>query len=157
MPAAWPSFPALPPRSPSARSRRCRTPRAPSASSSSGSRTPRWPRRRTRARRPSASRVDMTAADERAPFEHEKRIEIRWRDLDTFGHVNHVVFLTYLEEARDEWLGGALGDPDRAWDWVVAHVEIDYRRELVLADDMVVAVCRLDRIGNSSVTTQEQI
>jgi acyl-CoA thioester hydrolase len=99
----------------------------------------------------------MTAADERAPFEHEKRIEIRWRDLDTFGHVNHVVFLTYLEEARDEWLGGALGDPDRVWDWVVAHVEIDYRRELVLADDMVVAVCRLDRIGNSSVTTHEEI
>jgi acyl-CoA thioesterase FadM len=45
------------------------------------------------------------------------------------GHVNHVVFLTYLEESRDEWLGGRLGDPDRVWDWVVAHVEVDYRRQ----------------------------
>ena len=99
----------------------------------------------------------MTAADERAPFEHEKRIEIRWRDLDAFGHVNHVVFLTYLEESRDEWLGGRLGDPDRVWDWVVAHVEVDYRREVSLADDVVIASCRLARVGRSSVSTHEEV
>ena len=99
----------------------------------------------------------MTAADERAPFEHEKRIEIRWRDLDAFGHVNHVVFLTYLEESRDEWLGGRLGDPDRVWDWVVAHVDVDYRREVSLADDVVIASCRLARIGRSSVSTHEEV
>ena len=99
----------------------------------------------------------MTAADERAPFEHEKRIEIRWRDLDAFGHVNHVVFLTYLEESRDEWLGGRLGDPDRVWDWVVAHVEVDYRREVSLADDVVIASCGLARIGRSSVSTHEEV
>jgi acyl-CoA thioester hydrolase len=99
----------------------------------------------------------VTAPDGRPPLEHEKRIEIRWRDLDVFGHVNHVVFLTYLEECRDEWLGGSLGNPDRAWDWVLAHVEIDFRRELRLADDEIVATCRLDRIGTSSVTTHEEI
>ena len=91
------------------------------------------------------------------PVEHQKRIEIRWRDLDAFGHVNHVVFLTYLEESRDEWLGGSLGDPDRVWDWVLARVEIDYRRELALADDAVVATCRLARIGRSSVSTREEV
>jgi acyl-CoA thioester hydrolase len=99
----------------------------------------------------------VRAADERVPFEHEKRIEIRWRDLDAFGHVNHVVFLTYLEESRDEWLGRRLGDADRVWDWVVAHVEVDYRRELALADDTVIAACRLARIGGSSVSTHEEV
>jgi acyl-CoA thioester hydrolase len=97
------------------------------------------------------------AADGRLRVEHQKRIEIRWRDLDVFGHVNHVVFLTYLEESRDEWLGGSLGDPDAVWDWVLAHVDIDYRRELVLADDAIVATCRLDRIGRSSVSTYEEV
>jgi acyl-CoA thioester hydrolase len=90
-------------------------------------------------------------------MEHEKEIEIRWRDLDSFGHVNHVVFLTYLEEARDEWLGRALGSPDDVWSYVVARIEIDYRRELRLDDDVVVARCRLERIGNSSITTRESI
>ena len=39
-----------------------------------------------------------------------KRIEIRWRDLDGFAHVNNSTYLTYLEEARDEFLTGVLGD-----------------------------------------------
>jgi acyl-CoA thioester hydrolase len=86
---------------------------------------------------------------------HEKELEIRWRDLDAYGHVNHAVYLTYLEEARDEWLEGAVGGA--ALHYVVARVEIDYRRELTLADDRVVARCRLDGLGTSSVRTREQL
>jgi acyl-CoA thioester hydrolase len=88
---------------------------------------------------------------------HEKRIEIRWSDLDVYGHVNNAIYLTYLEEVRDEWLGGRLGDPDEIWNWVLARVEIDYRRELTLSDDVAVASCCLDRVGNSSVTTREEV
>jgi acyl-CoA thioester hydrolase len=86
---------------------------------------------------------------------HEKEIEIRWRDLDPYGHVNHAVFLTYLEEVRDEWLIGAVGDD--ALGYVVARVEIDYRRELRQADDRVVARIRLDSLGTSSVRTVEEL
>lgn len=86
---------------------------------------------------------------------HEKEIEIRWRDLDAYGHVNHAVYLTYLEEARDEWLETAVGDA--ALHYVVARVEIDYRRELTLADDRVVARCRLDGLGKASVRTREEL
>jgi acyl-CoA thioester hydrolase len=88
---------------------------------------------------------------------HEKEIEIRWRDLDAYSHVNHIVFLTYLEEARDEWLGRSLGDPARVWDYVVARIEIDYRRELTLEDDRVVARCTLERLGTSSLVTNETV
>ena len=88
---------------------------------------------------------------------HQKEIEIRWRDLDVYGHVNHVVYLTYLEEARDEWLGRTLGDPAEIWNYVVARVAIDYRREVSLADDLVVARCRLGSVGTSSIRTREQI
>jgi acyl-CoA thioester hydrolase len=88
---------------------------------------------------------------------HEKEIEIRWRDLDAFNHVNHVVFLTYLEEVRDEWLGRVLGDAEFVWGYVIARVEIDYRRELTLDDDAVVARCSLERLGTKSVVTSEAI
>ena len=88
---------------------------------------------------------------------HEKRIEIRWNDLDVYGHVNNAIYLTYLEEVRDEWLSVSLGDPEQIWNWVLVHVGIDYRRELTLADDVVVATCRLDRIGDSSVGTREEV
>jgi acyl-CoA thioester hydrolase len=88
---------------------------------------------------------------------HEKRIEIRWADLDVYGHVNNAVYLTYLEEVRDEWLGTVLGNRDGVWSYVLARVAIDFRRELGLADDTVVARCRLGSIGTSSVRTQEEI
>ena len=88
---------------------------------------------------------------------HTKEIEIRWKDLDVYGHVNNAVYLTYLEEARDEWLGIVLANPDDIWGYVLARVAIDYKRELGLADDRVLATCRLGRIGTSSVHTIEEV
>jgi len=88
---------------------------------------------------------------------HEKRIEIRWRDLDTFGHVNNAVYLTYLEETRDEWVAGVTGNPNAISTYVLARVAIDFRRELTLSDDAVVGRCRLARIGTSSVHTREEL
>ena len=77
--------------------------------------------------------------------------------MDVFGHVNNAVYLTYLEEVRDEWLGGVLGDPGQVWNYVLARVAVDFRRELAQADDMIVARCALSRIGRSSVQTREEI
>jgi acyl-CoA thioester hydrolase len=88
---------------------------------------------------------------------HEKEIEIRWRDVDAYGHVNNAVFLTYLEEARDEWLERALGAEGDAWDYVLARVEVDFRRELTLEDDRVVSRCELASLGSSSVRTREEL
>ena len=79
-------------------------------------------------------------ADSIAPAVHEKRIEVRWRDVDNYGHVNNAVYLTYLEEVRDEWLARTLRDDEAVWDYVVAHVSIDFRREITQADDEVVAL-----------------
>jgi acyl-CoA thioester hydrolase len=89
--------------------------------------------------------------------QHEKRIEIRWRDVDAYEHVNNAVYATYLEECRDEWLEGALGDVGDPWDFVLARVAIDFRRELRLEHGEVIVSCRLDRIGTSSLTLREEI
>jgi acyl-CoA thioester hydrolase len=88
---------------------------------------------------------------------HEKEIEIRWRDLDAYGHVNNAVYLTYLEEVRDEWLERTLDSDEAAWDYVIARVAVDFRRELTQTDDRVVARCTLQRIGTSSLTTREEL
>jgi acyl-CoA thioester hydrolase len=88
---------------------------------------------------------------------HEKRIEIRWRDMDAFRHVNNAVYATYLEECRDEWAERALAGAGDVWDFVLARVAIDFRRELTQEDDAIVVSCRLVRIGNASLTLREEI
>lgn len=88
---------------------------------------------------------------------HEKQIEIRWRDVDAFRHVNHAVYATYLEECRDELFESALEGIGDVWDFVLARVAIDYRREITQEDDVVVVRCSVERIGNSSITLREEV
>ena len=77
--------------------------------------------------------------------------------MDAFRHVNNAVYLTYLEEVRDEWLAGVLPEEHPVWDYVLARVAIDFRCELVQDDDAVLVRCRLALIGTSSVRTREEI
>lgn len=88
---------------------------------------------------------------------HETRIEIRWRDIDAYRHVNNAVYATYLEECRDELVERVLAGAGDPWDYVLARVAIDFRRELTLADGAVVVRCTVDRVGRSSVTLREEI
>jgi acyl-CoA thioester hydrolase len=77
----------------------------------------------------------------------ELRIRIRWRDIDALGHVNNAVYLTYLEELLNAYLEPVLGV-----DWVTARTELDFRREVRLADGEVVARAAVERVGTSSIT-----
>jgi acyl-CoA thioester hydrolase len=88
---------------------------------------------------------------------YEKRIEVRWRDVDALRHVNNAVFATYLEECRDGWLEQALGEDGALWDYVLARVAIDFRREIGLQEEAVLARATLVRIGTSSLTLREEI
>jgi len=49
--------------------------------------------------------------------------------MDAYGHINNVVFLRYLEEARIDFLFRP--DKDFQQGSVVARHEIDYKRQLV--------------------------
>ena len=86
---------------------------------------------------------------------HEKRIEIRWRDLDSYGHVNQAVYLTFAEEVLDDWFRGRLGrDPGTIWDYVARRTTIDYLGELRLSDRVAVGSAELVGLGTTSVTAK---
>jgi acyl-CoA thioester hydrolase len=85
-------------------------------------------------------------------YEHRERI--RWRDVDSYGHVNNAVYLNYLEECRDRWVADVLGAP---FGFVIVRVAIDYRRELSLEDEEIVVTCRGIGIGRSSIRTAERV
>ena len=87
---------------------------------------------------------------------HEIRIAIRWRDVDAYQHVNNAVYLNYLEEARDRLVDDLFGS-HAAWDFVLAHVGIDFRSELKQSDGEVVVSCQVASLGRASVRTSEQI
>jgi acyl-CoA thioester hydrolase len=84
----------------------------------------------------------------------ERQVPVRWRDTDALGHVNHTVFLTYLEEGRDAFYAQTLdGEPD----YVVARIEIDLRAEVRHVDRQVTVQIQAERLGTTSLTTRETI
>lgn len=78
--------------------------------------------------------------------------QVRWRDLDGIGHVNNAVFFSYFEWARTMyWLtlrGVAQPGPESV-EFIVAHAECDFLRQLSLADDIDIMVM-IGEIRNSS-------
>src|SRR5262249_11453128 len=88
---------------------------------------------------------------------HTKRIEIRWRDMDNFGHVNNAVYLTYLEECRDEHMEAILAGAGDVNEFFLGSLSIRYRKPLTQADDQVVASCRITKLGRSTVQTRETL
>lgn len=63
---------------------------------------------------------------------HVYHASLRWSDQDPYRHINNVMFLRYLEEARVDMLfsGNHPADLGRAEGLVVTRHEIDYRRVL---------------------------
>lgn len=56
-----------------------------------------------------------------------------FRDLDSFGHVNNAVFLTYFEIARTElWLLLTGGQRARDVGFIVARAECDFRLQVAM-------------------------
>ncbi|EHN12479.1 putative thioesterase [Patulibacter medicamentivorans] len=82
-------------------------------------------------------------------------IRLRYRDMDTLGHLNQAVYHELLEEGR----GAVMSDGTGKWigAFVLARVELDYRREVRLADVEVVVEAALERIGRSSITILQRI
>jgi acyl-CoA thioester hydrolase len=84
----------------------------------------------------------------------ERQVPVRWRDTDALGHVNHAVFLTYLEEGRDAFYAQVL---DGDLDYVVVRIELDLRAEVRHRDRYVTVQIQAERLGTTSLTTRETI
>ncbi|MEU2441157.1 acyl-CoA thioesterase [Streptomyces rubradiris] len=86
---------------------------------------------------------------------HIYRCPLRWADMDAYGHVNNVVFLRYLEEARVDFLFR----PDKEFKQgsVVARHEIDYKRQLVHRHEPVTVELWVSEIKAASFTLAYEV
>ena len=85
-----------------------------------------------------------------AEFAFVYRLDVRFRDCDSQGHVNNAVFFTYLEQCRlmfwRELTGGPAFPHARV---IVARAECDYRAPAFFGERLEVRL-RVGDIGNSS-------
>lgn len=90
-----------------------------------------------------------------APF--RTPVTLRWSDLDAFNHVNNARYLTFLEQARIEWLEG-IGDAwvtDEAGP-VVASATLNFKAPITYPADVFVELFA-EKLGTSSVVIGHHI
>ena len=68
-------------------------------------------------------------------------IEVRFRDIDSMGHVNNAVFLTYFEEGRKVFLRDVLDIVNpKDYPFILAHIDCDFLRPVKLGDSPLLEV-----------------
>ena len=84
-------------------------------------------------------------------FKHRIQPEIRFVDIDAFGHVNNAHYLTYFEQARVKYFNDIVD-----WNYasgkqgiILARAEINYAMPVRLADQVII-LTRCSRIGTKS-------
>jgi YbgC/YbaW family acyl-CoA thioester hydrolase len=87
---------------------------------------------------------------------HETRLQTRWPDFDMLGHITHAAYPVYLDEARDAVLTATVG-PFTEFAWVIAHVSIDYKREIVQGAREIVVRSRIADVGRTSITFDQEV
>lgn len=79
---------------------------------------------------------------------HTYACPMRWADLDALGHVNNVVYVDYLQEARVDW---QYSGPETAHDLVMASQSLTYLEPLLFDFSDVLVDLWVTRVGTSSV------
>ena len=87
------------------------------------------------------------------PFLYE--LQTRWKDMDSFGHVNNSIYFTYIEDARitffKRW---NLCDENRSI--IMASAKIDYLRQIDHPSHLIVRE-RISRIGRKSFDIESAV
>lgn len=92
---------------------------------------------------------DLTSTE---TFRHWTPVSLRFSDQDSLAHINNVAYGAYVEQARVAFIDKFLRSRAEGIDYILASVNIDFRREMHFPGTVDIGV-RLLRIGNKSITT----
>jgi YbgC/YbaW family acyl-CoA thioester hydrolase len=87
-------------------------------------------------------------------------IEVRGYELDSFGHLNHAMYVSYLEHARWKLLEEEnirLADFNRWQRWpVIARIEVDYLKPTFMGESLEVRTQTVEA-GRTSFIAEQAI
>jgi acyl-CoA thioester hydrolase len=90
-------------------------------------------------------------------FRHRTRLEVRFRDIDAFGHVNNAAFVTFLEQARVRYLIDILRvETVQRLPLILASLKVDFRAPILFGHTVEIET-GVDWIGNTSFSMSHRM
>lgn len=91
------------------------------------------------------------------PLLHTAHIPVRWGDMDSYGHVNNIIYMQYLEEARVAWFERAgVAMSNVPFGPVVLQTQHTYLKPVVHPATVVVQL-RAGAVGRSSLIIEHSL
>lgn len=90
-------------------------------------------------------------------FHHTLPIQLRFNDVDKFGHVNNAVYFTFYDLGKTEYFSSVCPDVDWEKDAiVVVHIEANFVSQ-ILASDHIAVQTAVSEIGTKSFHLIQQV
>lgn len=91
------------------------------------------------------------------PFHHVMPLQIRFNDVDKFGHVNNTIYFQFYDTAKTDYFATVCDGVD--WERVaivVVHIESDFMAQ-VKANSNIAARTRVSHIGHKSFHLEQDV
>ena len=90
-------------------------------------------------------------------FHHSLPVQIRFNDVDSYGHVNNNAYFAYYDLGKEEYLRKVLRVDFRAAEVVpvIANIQADFILPIFYGDDIVIET-RVAHLGHKSFTLQQR-
>ena len=103
------------------------------------------------------TKTNFSMSDFNKVFHHIIPLQIRFNDIDKFGHVNNTVYFQFYDTAKTDYFASVCKDVD--WEStaiVVAKIEAEFVAQIE-ANNRIAAGTRVTRIGNKSFTLEQEV
>lgn len=90
-------------------------------------------------------------------YRHILPIQIRFNDVDKFGHVNNTVYFEFYDTAKTDYIATVCKDVD--WEHVaimVVKIEAEFLSQIRAGDHIAARTC-VNKIGNKSFHLEQDI
>ena len=94
---------------------------------------------------------------EKEIYHHSLPIQIRFNDVDRYGHVNNNAYFAYYDLGKEEYLRNVLKADYRNAEVVpvIANINADFIRPIFYGDEIVIET-RISHIGQKSFTLKQR-
>ena len=98
-----------------------------------------------------------SASTQEAPYRHRVPIQIRFNDVDRYGHVNNNAYFAYYDLGKETYLNDVLHIDYRKGDIVpvIANINADFILPIFYGDNIVVET-RGSHLGQKSFTLTQR-
>lgn len=91
-------------------------------------------------------------------FRHACDVQIRFNDLDIFGHINNTIYLQYMDLGKERYISQVIGDifTDEDEAMVIVNINCDFCHITTQREPLEVRT-RVASIGKHSLTFEQEV